>query len=115
MLVNLIETPAGYSIIEGTELLNRPPPSHTPPINSPPINNSTILNGAPIPIIKEQKFVMKRTSKLNQKKISYSSRLQQSHVLKTMKWWVQGHAKRPENSLNHLLNGLAFSQFTQFR
>ena len=52
MLINLIETPAGYSVIEGTELLNRPPPPPPPIINNPPSNHSTIPNGITIPIIK---------------------------------------------------------------
>lgn len=50
-IINLIQTNAGYSIIEGTELLNKvnnQPPAST---SGPPVNPSSTYQ-APIPVFK---------------------------------------------------------------
>ena len=59
MAINLVETPAGYSIIEGTELLNKNPNQPPPPSISNAISH---LPSAPL-AAKEQKMSIKRTFK----------------------------------------------------
>lgn len=70
-IINLIETPHGYSIVEGSELLNKPP-KEAPPASTQPQSASLSAPSQPPAFSKEQpKLSTKRTLKVTKKIVCF--------------------------------------------
>ena len=48
-VINVMETPNGFSIVEGTELLNKAEGTHTNQPTSVPVSTTSYQNSAPVP------------------------------------------------------------------